>query len=543
MTIHNSTLNMLGASDGVVVFQRPAPLPASISRPTRMFGATPATKQLALAKNYLLKGPVGDRPCTHVTYGDLYRMGKLSVPPGDATWEYAKAYCLDFYAGWVSAMSENKPQNAAMRFYIDYDFVEDVYPSEDTWRALEIIEKQELTRFFAGKSADDRLFNSTVATSGVVDVVNEDGVRQFKTGIHVYYPNLYVSVEMALYISTAIISSAKKRWPKADGVWEKTIDQKVYADRRGLRWVYQGKAKPCEHCKDAKRSGPGTAKRAWCQECDSTGQVVDLNASMYAPLYRVDGEYKRTAIVPAARYAPTPELMMECSLLAIFSPEPSSGFALYPGAEPIPVLKATKASQVKVVASGDIQIKAAIKSSASEPVAASSAVYSVLQNAIRALDPMYAAVDIRHALKYSSSSKSTFYRVYVCGKGSGYCMNMGRDHHKARVYFVVMKSGLRQKCCCECPTAAGRTSGKPCKLYESTPTPVREQDTFVLFNSSSRNYSAVSTSARAGVAAVSSLPATDDSAFSDTVVANAYLKAFRLRRPQYDVRGVVTPPP
>ena len=532
--------------DTFLVFQRPAPLPPSIQRPTRMAGAMPAIKQLAVDRGYIVKQSNTAAAVTHLTYGGLYGMGKLAVPPGEGLRTFAQALCRDFVAGWVSAITENKPAGAPMRFYLDYDVEGAEYPSEEAWRQLEQVEKQELGRFFSDRPGTDPIFSSTVATSGVLDITAPDGSRLFKSGIHVYYPNLFVTVEMALYITTAILSAAKKRWPKAEGVWEKQIDQKVYAEKRGLRWVYQGKAKVCERCKDVKR--PGGSRRVWCDDCDGSGQVVDLNASMYAPLYRVDGTYKRVPIVPACRTAPTPDLLLECSIMAVFAPAPTAGFVLYPGAEPKPSLKSSSKT-VTLVTGGDAQVRASLKSGVAEQVPHGSLLHQAIQAAVRRLNPLYQHVDVRQALKFSSTTKSVFYRVYVSGKGSGYCLNIGRDHHSVRVYFLFLKSGIRQKCCCECATAEGRVSGKPCKQYESASYPITAEDDRLLFNSADARHHVVAASSTRGSmkrpapgATGAPRSSTDVVAFSPSVITTDFVKNFRSRWKSFDDRTKPTGP-
>ncbi len=511
-----------------------------------MFGAVSPIKQLAVDRGLIVKSGNTTTPVTHLTYGGLDGMGKLSISPGDSLNAFAQAYCRGFAAGWVSAITENKPAGAPMRFYLDYDFEEETYPCEEAWRQLEEMEKQELGRFFPDRLSTDPIFQSVVATSGVLDSTAPDGSRRFKSGIHVYYPNLFVTVEMALYISTAILSAAKKRWPKQEGVWEKQIDQKVYAEKRGLRWVWQAKSKDCERCKDggvAAKRPTGGVRKPWCEECSSSGQVVDLNASMYAPLYRVDGTYRRTLIVPACRVAPTPALMLECSIMAVFSPEPTPGFMLYPGAEPKPYLKHT-ARAVTLCTSGDTQIKSAMKSSVSTVVPRDSPVFRTIENAVRQVHPMYKFIDARQVLRFNSASSSVFYRVYITGKGSGFCQNINRDHKGARVYFLFLKSGVRQKCCCECETDVGRVSGHWCSKYESEAYPISAEDDRVLFNApdASRMMTASSSSTAAKRKDVSGSAATDESAFSKTVLATEFLKSFRGRWPAYDSRSKPTGP-
>ena len=398
-------------------------------------------------------------------------MGVLNLPPGDPTRDLARAYVNDFKNGWFTALTENRPSAGCMRMYFDYDLEFDEFPCEEFWRKMEEIEKREIRRFFPDKDPSDRVFLSTVATSGVIDVADSDGVARLKAGIHVYYPNLFVTEDMALYMSTAVLSACKTKWPKEEGHWEKIIDQKVYAPTRGLRWVWQFKAKPCDACKLARGGAASNKKRGrgdWCDVCDNLGRAPDTSATMYAPLYRVDGNCAREAIKPACRQMPTVELLCECSLRAVFSMEPTSGFVLYPGAEPVPTLNISSkrggcANDVSVV----VHSRQPARSRANvEVIAEGCNQHAILQNLIRRMNPIYKEVCIKGASR-TPTSKSVKYTVQVRGVGSGHCMNKGGSHHSAHVYFIVTKVGIAQKCWCSCPVV--RTAGVACKEYESPP--------------------------------------------------------------------------
>ena len=142
---------------------------------------------------------------------------------------------------------------------------------------------------------------------------------------------------------------------------------------------------------------------------------------MYAPLYRVDGNLRRTFITPACRSNPTLDLMMECSLRSVYSPEPTEGFFVYSGAIPIPILRAASTkSGSSITCSGEAQMASSLKK-AQEVISRDNIRWSLLLTAIRRMDPMYEAVDIRNALKQKGRASVTYkvseiitYTVFVC---------------------------------------------------------------------------------------------------------------------------------
>jgi len=406
----------------ITVFERP--MPVTSAKTTRELGFQSAVKHVCTTNSWLIGKRPGDadKRVSHLSYLG----GKLAVPM-EHNRLFLKAYLTDFLNGWFGAYTEN-PGEGCMPMYFDYDLWSKTFPTEAFWTRMETLEKMELRRFFPTLTKDDPAFQSTITTSGVIDVDNADGSRWFKCGIHVYYPKLYVTVDMALYICTAVLAAAEKEWPSSDMMWDKQIDRAVYGPTRGLRMVYMFKAKPCPKC-CVPSSGPTRAPavsamtekmvfRDRCDVCEGAKKVPDTSASMYAPLYRVDGNLRRTAITPACRSNPTLELMLECSLRSVYSPDPTDGFYIYSGAIPIPVLRAaTTKSLGAITCSGEAQMASSLKK-AQEVITRDNARWGLLLTAIRRLDPMYEAVDIKSAFKQKGRGSVTYkVRSFVFHRG------------------------------------------------------------------------------------------------------------------------------
>ncbi len=436
-------------------------------------------------------------PFSHYTYDNLHGMGVMRVGLGDGTRQLAAAYVRDFTSGRFSALTENKPATGAFRFYMDYDWMFSTFPGaaeESLLKFAERVEKRELAKFFADVPDTSPLFVSTVASSGVISTA-----AGFKAGMHVYYPRLYVTTEQALYVTTAIINAlTHERAPPAGTTWEKIVDQAVYGEGRGLRWVWQFKAGPCPICcsggpadksRKRKASGP-VGQGAFCETCGGRGRVADTSTSMYAPLYRVDGTCARALITPSCRNAPTVELMLECSLRAYFSPEPTPGFAPYPGAAPIPKFITHKRGGTRVQFSDDAALRASNGASGSsttadapEDIPCESDRGRALLAAIRHQDEHWRKLDISRISKHRGRSDRPYYKVNVRGEGSGHCLNMQGDHRTAKIYFLVRASGVTQHCFCKCADVRPG-SGAACRAYESKPFPLQRTESAILFEAS-----------------------------------------------------------
>jgi hypothetical protein len=121
---------------------------------------------------------------------------------------------------------------------------------------------------------------------------------------------------------------------------------------------------------------------------------------------------------------------------------------------------------------------------ASDSVPRDTVKWTMLMDIIRRVHVMYQDIDIKAALRYSGKS-STYYKVFVTGRGSGYCGNYRKDHRSARIYFIVKRSGAIQKCWCKCDTTEGRSSGKRCRDYESPGAALASHECAMLFESTS----------------------------------------------------------
>lgn len=536
----------MSSAHPLLVFERP--MPVSSIRVAREFGFQSATQQVCRSNNWMVTKKTAaaatsttSKPLSHYSYKNLWNMGKLAIPK-EHTALFYKAYLSDFFNGWFGAFTEN-PGEGCMPLYFDYDLWSRDFPKEEFWKDMELLEKTEVMRFFPERTATDAVFHSTVATSGVIDVCGDDGTRWFKCGIHIYYPRLFVTVDMALYVATAVLAAAEKMWPLSDMMWSKQIDRGVYGPARGLRMVYMFKAKPCPKCSsrllESAARGRSTLRTDRCDVCDGARVVSDTSASMYAPLYRVDGSCARTAILPACRNHPTLDLMLECSLRAVYVPEATEGFFIYPGAIPIPVFKTSmKEGSGGISCSGDTQMANSSKT-AQEVISRDTPRWVVLQQLVRRVDTMYNTLDIKSAFKMKS--KNCAYKVYVSGKGCGYCQNYGKDHRTATVYFYVTKSGAAQMCWCKCDTLEHRTSGMRCRDFRAKQVPLLQHEISALFDTATAwgmsAFTVPTAKAAATPAHALTVSDTDADAFTKSAGSALYFKDLKKRQSDYFYGG------
>lgn len=509
-------------ADATAVFFTPTPVATIMAKPLA-FTDRREPAMLQFVKDHGMNKSVtqttdadGNATCSHYMYGGLFAMGKLTVPQGRPTEGLASAIVVDFKMGRFGALTENKPAGKPSRFYIDYDIELASKPTEKFWNELERVQMEEIRKFFpaseeelaAGTAllteakkmppgsardeaeriallsgadgyvpADDPLFDAIVLAAGVRDCELDDGTSGYKAGIHVVWQNLFVNIDMALYLSSAIIAKAEKTWPEKDGVWTKRIDQGVYGKTRGLRWAWQFKAETCSDCCRKGENGKRIINRKGCDLCFH-GVRADVMSSMYAPVYYVNGKAERR-VIPACRDAPTVELMLDSSIRYIAQEEPSDGFVVYPGAAPKPQLKMkTKKTNYVAVAQSDEGDMRKASAGRNEVLDFADGRMTALRRCIRRVDAMYKDLDIRSAIR---SPTGKWYKVFVKNSGSGYCMNIGRDHRGAKIKFLITRKGVQQMCFCSCDTKEGRLSGQMCRDYKSAPHPLLGKEQAELF--------------------------------------------------------------
>ena len=470
----------------------------------------PAMQQYVLDNGFTAKAgtmttdAAGNATCSHYMYGGLYAMGKLEVPQGVATEALAAAVVTDFCMRRFGALTENKPAGKPMRFYADIDLVTKTQVAEAHWDVLEGIILAEVKRFFPAVPASDPLFDALVLASGTRDVTLPDGTPGSKAGVHVVFQNLFVDVDMALYLSSAIIARVQKTWPDTSDAdvataLHKCVDQAVYGKTRGLRWAWQFKAMTCPRCATTTPEGKLQPNRKGCVHCYA-GTVADVSSSMYAPVYYVNGDAVRT-VLPDCRDAPTVELLLAASIRYVDGVGLSDGFVVYEGAPPRPVLRVVgRKAENSVQVCTDAGEPA--KTAKADMLVRGSLEVNALQAAVRRVHAMYADIDVKYAHR---AANRHWYKVFVRNAGASYCLNVAKDHSHAQVLFLVKRTGVQQVCQCRCDTTVNRLSGKRCRDYMSPLHALLASELTVLFPTTTES----STFFPASVTAVSTVVAAE----------------------------------
>ena len=332
-----------------------------------------------------------------------------------------------------------------------------------------------MARFFPEQAETSGFFDCLVLSGGLLETKNH--LTPYKSGVHVIFQRVFVTVDMALYITAHIIHRLEREYRGSadEGAWAKRIDQNVYAEGRGLRWAWQLKTKPCASCN-------GAGYKSGCTSCGN-GEVIDDRASMYVPVYTCKGVYERVREpVACRRDAPTIELLLASSIRAVTCLEPSYGFTLYPGHLPLPVFK----RDVTVAPCGDAATRQA--RSSDDLLPKTDVRFALIAAAVKRMHKEYESIEIQKI-----AIRQYGFAVAVLGIGSCFCMNYGKDHAKQRVSFFVGRHGVTQSCYCKCDVI--RSSGIRCRDYKSPKSALTAVEENKLFPSAKRPALSVAASA------------------------------------------------
>ena len=443
----------------------------------------PAMQQYVLDNGYTCKPGTlssdgdGNAACSHYMYAGLYAMGKLTVPQGRPTEVLAASIVTDFRQRRYGALTENKPADKPRRFYMDVDLevAATHRPTEEDWTVLEGIIAVEVKRFWPGVDPNDDIFTALVLASGTRDVTMASGEPGVKAGVHIVFQNMFVDVDMALYMTSAIRARAQRVWTDKNDAWADCVDQAVYGKTRGLRWAWQLKCKTCPRCASTSPDGRVVPNRKGCTHCYG-GVLPDVTSSMYVPTHFFHGDGTRTAVLEC-REEPSVDLLLAASIRYVDARCVTEGFKVYEGAAPRPLLRVTGKKALNVV-------EAVLD--AGEPAKAAKATMLLrgckeavaVEAAARRVHAMYADIEVKYVHR---SGNGNWYKVFVRNAGASYCLNVAKDHNHAQILFIVKRGGIQQVCQCRCDTVEGRVSGKRCRDYQSPLTVLLDGEKAALF--------------------------------------------------------------
>lgn len=328
------------------------------------------------------------------------------------------------------------------RMFCDLDFLEKDYEWSKEKFSIVLKSIQEVIKEWYGKDYNC-IVNMTDSKK-----VTKCGKNYIKTGIHLLWPELYITLKIALRLRNSMVEKLEEEYgerPEPNN-WDDVVDECVFKTN-GLRMI--GSAKM------VRKKNKETKRVQFIDEGRIYKPVLTHPDSKLLSKMLKDKNFMRqqTTIRMARGTMLSPFAKKEAELLIKET-----------------VLEEKKAArnknkQLEKEDSGGNEIDG-IKIKRNEPL------FQKIQQYINNLSHWKGD---KIALCRKMGDKDFFY--YISIKGQGYCMNVGRAHNACGMYFLIKykkqekRAYMTQKCFCGCATEEGRKKGL-CRKFESEGWPV-----------------------------------------------------------------------
>lgn len=388
--------------------------------------------------------------------------GKLQIPDAKIA-EFHKLYAEDIKNKRKHYICEIRTK--IFRLFFDLDFHEvdpEALSDERVYDYIQTIQAV-ISEFF--QESDKHVIVCTTDSKKV----EKEGVEYNKTGIHLIWPNLFVSQQTALLLRMCMIQFLEKKYGSRPSYssWADVVDLSVF-DKNGLRMIGSRKMGPCPVCRnskekkcnkpncvrmfdDSRKLDEGRPYMPW-SVVDENGKPIkkELNRLQKTFNYTVEQTTIRTNRTSESKHqAPVWFLMTE----EIIQPKPNSKARkkpVFPSKEDLVGMKEMSVRQ------------------------------RIFDNDIRFVKTK----DFLRSHFFDCYKKTVITDLFLCdgyyvaSTNSKFCKNIDREHNSNHIYFYINKGFMFQKCFCRCDPKPKHQS---CRKYRSPGKPLGEQLTTLLF--------------------------------------------------------------
>ena len=290
-----------------------------------------------------------------------------------------------------------------------------------------------------------------------------------KTGVHIIWPNLFVTDEQCLDIRESVIADLIKTFgqrvhPFND--WSSVVDAAVYK-KNGLRMVGARKAGACSKCQK-KRKIDGVD----CSHCRATGFQDD--GRPYSPLFVTDGTFRRD-LDKENEYKTNYHLLIQDTKIR-YEGLKTEGYTLPENAPTHVTAGYDKHFKTKHDKTPTRQTRVAPDTPEAQ------AIQHFFQQTCTTLQPKFKDLIVTSIMKCSKAS----YLINVTGHGCTFCQNIGRAHKSNRIFFLATPDGVIQRCHDTADKIDAEMKYGLCKDYRSAPLPLPLKTIQLLFPNESQ---------------------------------------------------------
>lgn len=373
---------------------------------------------------------------SHLLYNG-YKGGKLYLPRSE---EYAFLcrYAKEIDKGTKLYYVETRPKT--FKFMADIDISDDHYwTSEEIEKLVNHIQKT-IYAFFETQQV-------VICCTSPIKVKNDET----HTGIHLIWPNLFITSDTALCLRRGIIQKLKedKDTFKLKKTWEDIIDEVVYT-RNGYRMVGSDKMSVVKNIEGDKKDKkvPENRPLSLLFVMDSEGQLNET----YCNRLKKD----------------TKALILETSIRYVIDTYLDHGMNINKFPE--------------WLEEDHIARKAGVRSNSGNVI--SGKAHLVVENFIKKYLPSVYKGSVKSVIRYPKEDK--YPHALLIKTNSRYCMNIGRNHNSCGIYFYATPVGITQRCLCSCNKMDGRKTGL-CMDFTSGLYPFDDDTRSILFPELDKN--------------------------------------------------------
>jgi hypothetical protein len=369
---------------------------------------------------------------SHLLYTG-FKGGKLYVPR-DKEYDFLCQYAAEMCRGTPLYIVETRPRT--FKYMVDIDISDDHYWSFEEIVKIVAVVQSTVYQFFETNQV-------TICCTSPAKMKN-DGIH---TGIHLIWPNLFVTSDTALCIRRGIIQKLKendKTLEKSFNVkksWEDIMDETIYT-RNGYRMVGSDKMSPNKDKQKVAENRPLSLLFVM----DSEGQLSDIYYN------RLKKDTKALVLETSIRYVIDTYLNQGMNI---------NKFPIWLDEDPL-------------------QKKAGSKNQGVAGTVVSGKEHIIIENFIRKhLPKAYSRQVVKAVTRYPDKN-------LLVKTNSKFCMNLGREHASCGIYFFASPTGIYIKCLCPCNKLEGRKNGL-CMDYTSECYPFDEDIRTILFPEFDKN--------------------------------------------------------
>lgn len=421
-------------------------------------------------------GSKKDRPTTHVAMNS----GTLSVTLGPEEDHFLLCYSKCLLAGHRMYFVEQLSYSwspPCFRLFMDLDFKQLVGITERGVEGASMVCHQTVAKFFPGRHSKCIVASTTYKNCHTTDA-SGNKISLVKTGVHLYWPDHYVTPLQCLHIRESIIAAlldtfGQRTEPKQNS-WDDVVDRSVYGDAHGgkgsgLRMIGSCKTDRCSTC-----NGRGTDKASGqkCKTCNGHKRTDDYDnvgrrgrpymmlCVLMKPIVATSSTFSwsRDLDSEAEYLNDMHKLIVDTKLRTTLTEETlNNGFELPAGA---PLYLANTGRKRNAMA-------IAPSARGEKQVDPGKPEFAELQKIIRqSFGPLYSSTIVSKAREYKGR-----FVVSVTGTNCRYCQNIKREHRSNNIYFEVTRDGISQRCLDKGDISPEMQHG-PCSSYNSGVVPL-----------------------------------------------------------------------